>query len=68
MNLDKLRGVLAEKKITQTALAKKMHLSVKSVNAKLNGKVAITVDEANEIAKIADIKNPSEIFFANFVA
>lgn len=68
MNLNKLRGVLAEKKITQTSLAKAIHLSTKSINAKLNGKVSITVDEANEIAKIADIKNPAEIFFADSVA
>ena len=68
MNLNKLRGILAEKKITQVSLAKAMHLSTKSINAKLNGKVSITVDEANEIAKIADIKNPAEIFFTNFVA
>lgn len=32
MNLSKLRGVLAEKRITQRELAEKMELSVKSVN------------------------------------
>ena len=68
MNLNKLRGVLAEKKITQTFLAKAMHLSTKSINAKLNGRVPITVDEANEITKIVGIENPIEIFFADFVA
>lgn len=68
MNLNKLRGVLAEKKITQAFLAKAMHLSTKSINAKLNGKVSMTVDEANAIAKIAGIENPVEIFFADFVA
>lgn len=45
-----------------------LHLSVKSMNAKLNGKAPITVEEANMIAKIADISNPSEIFFADSVA
>ena len=49
-------------------LAKALHLSVKSMNAKLNGKAPITVEEANMIAKIADISNPSEIFFADSVA
>ena len=62
MDLNKLRGVLAERRITQVKLAKALHLSVKSMNAKLNGKAPITVEEANMIAKIADISNPSEIF------
>lgn len=68
MNLNKLRGILAEKKITQSELAKQMNLSVKSVNAKLNGRVSISVDEANKIVKIADIKDPVSIFFDNSVA
>lgn len=68
MELNKLRGVLAERRITQVKLAKALHLSVKSMNAKLNGKAPITVEEANMIAKIADISNPSEIFFADSVA
>ena len=68
MDLNKLRGVLAEKRITQVKLAKALHLSVKSMNAKLNGKTPITVEEANMIAKIADISNPTEIFFADSVA
>lgn len=63
MDLNKLRGVLAEKRITQVALAKALNLSIKSVNAKLNGKVAITVEEANAITKVAGISNPTEIFF-----
>lgn len=68
MDLNKLRGVLAEKRITQVALAKALNLSIKSVNAKLNGKVAITVEEANAITKVAGISNPTEIFFADCVA
>ena len=63
MNIDKLRGVLAEKRITQKILANALGLTTKSVNAKLNGHSPITVDEANKIAKIAQIENPNEIFF-----
>ncbi len=63
MDLNKLRGILAEKRITQVSLAKSLNFSVKSVNAKLNGKVAITVEEANAITKIAGISNPAAIFF-----
>lgn len=64
MNLSKLRGVLAEKRITQRELAEKMELSVKSVNEKLNGKVSFTVEEANKISKILELKNPELIFFS----
>ncbi len=63
MNLDKLRGALAEKRITQEMLAKKLNLSLLSVNRKLNGKAPITVDEARAIAEYADIQNPAQIFF-----
>lgn len=63
MNFDKLRGVMAEKRITQSALAIHLGLSVKTINAKLNGKVDFTVDEANSIVKFVGIENPTEIFF-----
>ena len=63
MNLDKLRGALAEKRITQEMLAKRLNLSLLSVNRKLNGKSPITVEEARIIADFAKIDNPSQIFF-----
>ena len=63
MRLDKLRGALAEKRITQTDLAKELNLSVLSVNRKLNGHVPITVEEAAKIVKVAKIENPCAIFF-----
>jgi len=63
MNLDKLRGALAEKRITQEMLAKRLNLSLLSVNRKLNGKSPITVEEARIITDFAKIENPSQIFF-----
>lgn len=63
MNLDKLRGALAERRITQAMLAKHMKLSVRSVNLKLNGKRPITVGEAKVIADYAKISDPASIFF-----
>lgn len=63
MNLDKLRGALAEKRITQEMLAKKLNISLLSVNRKLNGKSPITVEEAKTITEFAEIKNPGLIFF-----
>lgn len=63
MNLAKLRGALAEKGITQRELAKKLGLTTKSVNAKLNGRCKISVDEATSMSKILKLKEPSTIFF-----
>lgn len=63
MNLSKLRGALAEQRMTQRELASRLNLSVKSVNEKLNGKVQITVDEANQMTKILKLDNPEAIFF-----
>ena len=63
MNLDKLRGALAEQRITQEMLAKKLEISLLSVNRKLNGKSPITVEEAKIIADFAKIQNPAQIFF-----
>lgn len=68
MNFDKLRGIMAEKRITQSALAEYLGLSVKTINAKLNGKVSFTVEEANAIVKFVGIENPAEIFFGTSVA
>ena len=56
MNLAKLRGALAEKGITQRELAKKLGLTTKSVNAKLNGRCKISVDEAASMSKILKLK------------
>ena len=55
MDLNKLRGVLAERRITQVKLAKALHLSVKSMNAKLNGKAPITVEEAKGFETVLDV-------------
>ena len=63
MNLDKLRGALAEQRITQEMLAKKLNISLLSVNRKLNGKSPITVEEARIITDFAKIENPAQIFF-----
>lgn len=63
MNLDKLRGALAEKRITQAELAKVLDISLLSVNRKMNGHTPFTVQEAKIIADYAKIENPAQIFF-----
>ena len=68
MNLDKLRGQMAEKRLSQSTLAQKMGISLQALNAKLTGKRSITVPEAAMMIDILDIKNPLEIFFDNKIS
>lgn len=46
MNTKKLKAALVESGYTQRDLAKEMNMSKNTLNAKLNGKSAITIDEA----------------------
>lgn len=64
MNLNKLKGKIVEKQMTQRELAEKMGISIQSVNAKLNNRRPITIQEANLMTQILQIENPTEIFFA----
>ena len=67
MNISKLLGVMAEKGISQCALAKKLGISKNTVNAKLNGKGHFDTEQVSEICKILGIDDPEkkvEIFLA----
>ncbi len=68
MNLDKLRGKITEKRMSQSELAKKMGLSLQAINMKLTGKRTISVPEAAMMIEILEIKNPLEIFFDNYIS
>lgn len=46
MNIKKLKAALVESGYNQRDLAKEMNMSKNTLNAKLNGKSAITIDEA----------------------
>lgn len=63
MNLARLKGIMAERGVSQRELAKMLGLSTKSVNAKINGRVDITINEAVLISKVLRIENPGAIFF-----
>ena len=53
MNVNKLRGLMAENNISRKYLAKKLGISVTSITNKLNGHTPF---------KIAEIQKVSEIF------
>lgn len=57
----KLKGIMAEKQITQKMLADKLDISISTLNFKINGKSNFTLNEAIKISEIlgADI---SKIF------
>lgn len=63
MNLNKLRGVMAERNVRQSDIAKLLSISEKSVSAKINGKVDFKVSELNKICTA--LKVEPEIFLAN---
>ncbi len=57
MALNKLKGIMAEKGISQRKLAQILGVSKNTVNAKLNGRVPFDTVEATEICKILNIKD-----------
>lgn len=67
MKLNKLKGSIVEKGLTQKQVAQKMGLSLQSLNSKLNEKRPITVAEAYQLTEILHLENPTEIFFAHDV-
>lgn len=63
MAYDKLKGRMVEKKVTQGEMAKRLNVSVSTLNAKLNKKREFTVDEVIVVCKALEINNPKEYFF-----
>ena len=63
MNYNKLKGIIVEKKMTQTALSKQLNMSVQGFNSKLNGKSKFLVEDAEQLAIILELEDPTEIFF-----
>ena len=67
MNVNKLLGLMAEKRISQRKLAQKIGISKNTLNNKLNGKGIIDTIEAIkicEILEITDAKIKEEIFLS----
>jgi len=65
MNIDKLRGKMAEKKITQKEMAKHLGISTQAFNRKMNGKIRFSTNDAVIICQklnIDDMAERAEIF------
>lgn len=59
---NKLKGLMAEYHITQEKLAKKLEMSITTLNFKINGKSDFTVTEAKVISNLLK-KTMDEIFY-----
>lgn len=55
LNYNFIRGQIAEKRTSQRKVAAEMGISEQSLNRKLSGKRAFTVEEAKKICDILDI-------------
>ena len=55
INSDKLKGLMREKRVTQSDLAKALDIKTCTVNQKLNNKRALTLDEAEIISDVLNI-------------
>lgn len=62
MNVNLLKGKMAEKQITQVILASKIGMSENSLSRKMSGKREFRLSEVVEICKVLDIDNPKPIF------
>lgn len=60
VDVNKLKGAIARAGYTQETLAKKMDMSVNTLNAKVNAKAKITTDEALNMCGILGIEDDSE--------
>lgn len=67
MNMWMLRGLMSDRHISQRDLAKRLGVSVNTVNARLTGKVPFRISEIEAICEILDIRDDmvQEIFLHN---
>lgn len=62
-NVNKIKGLMAEKNISQQKLASILGISKQTLNAKLQSKREFTVNEAQKICNALDIKDVEIYFF-----
>ena len=67
INYNKLKGAMVQAGYTQLSFAKQLNMSKNTLNAKMNGKSKIYIDEANvmcEVLGIVDEKEKCDIFLS----
>lgn len=63
VNTLKLRGRIREKGLTQKDVASALDVSETTVGAKINNKSPITLDEAEQIARVLEISDDEFVVF-----
>ena len=63
MSFDKLKGKMAERKISQEKLSRELGITVQSLNAKINGRSQFTLEEVIKITSFLFLEDPVDIFF-----
>ena len=67
VNKNKLKGAIVSAGFTQKTFAEALKMSKNSLNAKVNGNSRITMDEADRMCELLDIKDAAmkaDIFLA----
>lgn len=64
MSFDKLKGKMAEQRVSQERLSKELGITAQSLNAKLNGRSQFTLAEVVKITDVLSIRDPVDIFFS----
>lgn len=65
MQINKIKSKMTELGYTQQKLADDMGMSVQTLNAKLNGRSGLSLDEAISMIKILRLEDPMSIFFSD---
>lgn len=60
MNINELKGAIVRAGFNQQTLAKAINMPINTLNAKINGKSKINVDEAEMICNVLSITDASE--------
>lgn len=65
--MNKLKGIMRERGVTQQMLADHIGITVQALNSKLNKRTVFTVPEAARICAFLEIDSPAEIFFGKSI-
>lgn len=67
MKVNVLKGIMAEKGFTQTAIAKRIGMNKNTLSSRMRGRSSFRVDEIDRICSVLDIIDPelkSDIFLS----
>lgn len=60
MNVNKLKGKIAEAGLTQRSISEKLGMSKNTVNSKVNGKIPFNINEVDRFCDLLGIRDNAE--------